>query len=74
MKATHLRARARIEELGLRYDRVAAKVGLTPDRLNHILNGRRPVPEPEDDFYQRLAAALLCCAGAVRETEEPIAA
>jgi hypothetical protein len=75
VKATHTRARARIEELGLRYDRVAGKVGLSPDRFAHVLDGRRPVPEPAADFYGRLADALFCAPGDVREApEEPVAA
>lgn len=59
-KARHPQVRARIDELGLRYDKVAAKVGLTPDRFGHVLDGRRPVPEPQEDFYARLAEALFC--------------
>jgi transcriptional regulator with XRE-family HTH domain len=68
VKTEHVKARARIEELGLRYDRVAQKVGLTPDRFNHILEGRRPVPEPTEDFYTKLAEALFCDAADPRRT------
>jgi hypothetical protein len=67
VKATHMRARARIEELGLRYDKVAGRVGLTPDRFAHVLDGRRPVPEPAEGFYSRLADALFCAPDDVRE-------
>lgn len=76
MKATHTKARARIEELGLRYDRVAGKVGLTPDRFAHVLDGRRPVPEPLAEFYGRLAEALFCAPDEIQELEpeEPVAA
>jgi len=43
---------------GLRQDWVAAQVGLTPDHFAHIIAGRRPVPEPEKQFYVRLAKVL----------------
>ena len=53
----------------MRYDRVARKVGLRPDRFNHLLGGRRSVPEPEDEFYAKLAAARVCAPDDVREPE-----
>jgi transcriptional regulator with XRE-family HTH domain len=74
VKATHQRARARIQELGLRYDKVAARVGLTPDRFAHILDGRRPIPEPAEEFYTRLSEALFCEPADIRESEEEPAA
>lgn len=72
MRLIHRRARSLIQERGLRYDRVAEKVGLKPDRFNHILEGRRPVPEPADDFYRRLAEALFCTPADIRESEEDL--
>lgn len=73
MRLVHRRARAIIEQRGLRYDRVAEKVGVTPDRFGHILEGRRPVPAPEDEFYARLADALFCDPAEVQEPEEDLA-
>ena len=45
-------------ERGLRQEWVAGRLGLSPDRFNHILEGRRPVPEPRGEFYAALAALL----------------
>jgi len=42
-------------------------LGLTPDRFNHILEGRRPVPEPRDEFYAALAVLLRVRLADVRE-------
>lgn len=44
-----------IDRRGLRYDKVAEALGMTKDRLSHILSGRRPATE---DFY-RLAAEFF---------------
>jgi len=75
MRIVHSKARALIDGRGLRYDRLAAKVNLTPDRFNHILNGRRPVPDPPENFYASLAEALFCQPDDIRELEpEPAAA
>jgi hypothetical protein len=49
-------------------------MGITPDRFNHILNGRRPVPPPEGEFYARLADALACDIDDIQETQEEAAA
>jgi Helix-turn-helix domain len=51
----------------LRQEWVAAQLGLTPDRFNHILEGRRPVPEPRDEFYATLAVLLGVRLADVRE-------
>ena len=74
LKVVHGRARALIRQRGLRQEWVAAQLGLTPDRFNHILEGRRPVPEPRDEFYATLAVLLGVRLGDVREpvvTPEP---
>jgi len=67
LKVVHGRARALIGQRGLRQDWVAAQLGLTPDRFNHILEGRRPVPEPRDEFYAALAVLLRVRLADVRE-------
>ena len=58
LKVVHVRAQALIAERGLRKDWLAAQLGLTRDRFGHILEGRRPVPEPRGEFYAALAALL----------------
>lgn len=68
VRRIHTKARAEIDARGLRYSWVAQRLGLSPDRFNHILNGRRPVPEPELDFYRRLAEALSCEASDLHES------
>ncbi len=67
LKVVHGRTRALIRQRGLRQEWVAAQLGLTPDRFNHILEGRRPVPEPRDEFYATLAVLLGVRLADVRE-------
>jgi transcriptional regulator with XRE-family HTH domain len=69
VRFVHRRVRALIDDRGLRYDKVAAKLGLTKDRFAHIIDGRRPVPKPETTFYERLAAILSVDARELREDE-----
>ena len=54
----HPEVRVLIDAQGRRYEWVASQMGLTPDRFAHIIDGRRPVPEPTDVFYVRLAKLL----------------
>ncbi len=72
-RQTHRRARALIDDRGLRYNAVAEKVGLSPDLFNRVLAGTRPIPEPVDEFYTRLAAALFCHVDDIREPELVVA-
>ena len=74
-KAAHPLVRELIDAQGRRYTWVAFKLGLTPDRFAHIIDGRRPPPEPTEVFYLRLGKLLgadsseLRPEGIPRETE-----
>ena len=70
-KLVHAEVRDLIDARGLRYQWVAGQVGLTPDRFAHIIDGRRPVPEPVDAFYVRLAKVLGVDSSEIRPSPEP---
>jgi hypothetical protein len=69
LKASHAQVRDIIDARGLRYDWVATQLGLTPDRFAHILDGRRPVPDPPEAFYIRLAKLLGVDSSEIRPAE-----
>jgi len=63
-----------IDARGLRYEWVARQVGLTPDRFAHIIDGRRPAPEPTEAFYVRLAKVLGVDSSEVRPRQTEVTA
>ncbi len=65
----HRRARTLIDERGLRYEWVATQLTLSKDRFAHILDGRRPVPKPETQFYAKLAELLHVTPSEVCESD-----
>jgi hypothetical protein len=55
-----------IEERGMRFDRVAERVGISKDRLSHILAYRRPAPPW---LYERAAVVLNCTPAELRPAD-----